>query len=264
MRKLKRKPMLLLPLLVIALIATSVVIGYRSCSEEEPDTILADTVYHFLLDTPTVTPVKSGPYNSFVYNIPTYIVPGRLNEIFLDSNYHHVKEGEAIGIKPIDGLRGAYDTRRNIVRIFSCDDYLVDSMMTYSAPYLVPQAAVLLRDIAHEFHDTVKARGGKDYRIKVTSLMRTNQSVSRLKRFNRAATDQSSHRYGTSFDISWVKFDSRDTSHIVSLEDLKNVLAEIVYAKRQQGRCYAIFEKRQGCFHITVRQQPKQQPKPES
>ena len=120
-------------------------------------------------------------------------------------------------------------------------------------PYLVPKAAKLLGDIGKAFRDTVKARGGKEYRIKVTSLMRSSYSVSRLKRRNRAATENSCHLYGTTFDISWTNFDCRDSSYVVSLEDLKNILAEVVYDKREQGRCYAIFERKRGCFHITAR-----------
>ena len=40
---------------------------------------------------------------------------------------------------------------------------------------------------------------------------------------------------------------------VVSLEDLKNILAEVVQDFRQRGRCYAIFERKSGCLHITVR-----------
>ena len=41
-------------------------------------------------------------------------------------------------------------------------------------------------------------------------------------------------------------------NNLTSLEDLKNILAEIIYDQREKGRCYAMFE-RQGCFHITVK-----------
>ena len=60
-------------------------------------------------------------------------------------------------------------------------------------------------------------------------------------------------RYGTTFDISWVKFDCLDPSMVISLEDLKNILAEVVQDFRKRGRCYAIFERKSGCLHITVR-----------
>ena len=44
-----------------------------------------------------------------------------------------------------------------------------------------------------------------------------------------------------------------DPSYQISQESLKNILAEIIYDFRARGKCYAIFETRQGCFHVTVR-----------
>ena len=214
----------------------------------------SDTAYRELLRPAVETPVTpSGPIDTItVYSIPTHIVPGRLQEIFRDSNRLHIASGMEVGITPLDGVKGYYEPHHNVVTITTCDDYLIEPL-THSMPFLVPRAAQLLHHIGRAFHDTVKARGGKEYRIKVTSLLRSPQSVSRLRRVNRAAVDTSSHLFGTTFDISWTKFDCRDSSHIVSLEDLKNVLAEVIYAEREKGHLYAIYERKRGCFHITTR-----------
>lgn len=177
---------------------------------------------------------------------------GRLREVFNDTNDIQLPAAMANGITPINDLRGAYQLKRPIQRIYSCDEFVLDSMWM-SMPYLVPKAVQLLKDIGKAFQDTVRSRGGGSYRIKATSALRTEYSVSRLRRRNRNASDQSCHRYGTTFDISWTKFDCMDTTQIASLEDLKNILAEVIHDLRQQGRCYAIYERRQGCFHITVR-----------
>ncbi len=178
---------------------------------------------------------------------------GRLREVFNDTNDIQLPVAIANGISPVTDLRSAYHLKRPIQRIYSCDEFIVDSLWM-SMPYLVPRAAQLLKDIGRTFRDTVRARGGGDYRIKVTSVLRTEYSVERLRRRNRNASDQSCHRFGTTFDISWTKFDCMDTTQLTSLEDLKNILAEVIQHKRQQGRCFAIFERKQGCFHITVRQ----------
>lgn len=177
---------------------------------------------------------------------------GRLREVFNDTNDMQLPAAVAGGIDPVNDLRSAYHLKRPIQRIYSCDEFVLDSLWM-SMPYLVPRAAQLLKDIGRTFQDTVRARGGGGYRIKVTSVLRTEYSASRLRRRNRNASDQSCHRYGTTFDISWTKFDCQDTTRLVSLEDLKNILAEVIQDKRQQGRCYAIYERRQGCFHVTVR-----------
>lgn len=200
----------------------------------------------------TLTEVRSGAVDSTVHRMPTYIVPGPLKQIFNDTNDLQLQAAIANGIEPISSLRTSYGLKRPLVHIATCDAYLVDTLY-YSLPYLVPKAAQLLHDIGQSFHDTIRARGGKDYRIKVTSLLRTSYSVGKLRQRNRNASDQSCHQYGTTFDISWTRFNCRDSSYVIYEEDLKNILAEIVYDMREKNRCYAIFERRQGCFHITVR-----------
>lgn len=238
-------------LAIVGALAMCVAIGSCSSSSSDEDAE-NDTIYRHLVARNVETPIESGEWDGEVHSLPVHVVPGRLSEIFRDTNDLQLTAARAIGIEPLRGIKGAYDNRRSVVKVYTCDDYLVADLR-YSMPYLVPKAAKLLGDIGKAFRDTVKARGGKEYRIKVTSLMRSSYSVSRLKRRNRAATENSCHLYGTTFDISWTNFDCRDSSYVVSLEDLKNILAEVVYDKREQGRCYAIFERKRGCFHITAR-----------
>ena len=200
----------------------------------------------------TLTEVRSGSFDGVVHRMTTHVPPGYLKTIFNDTNDLQLQAAQQLGIVPITGLRDAYKTCRPLVRVATCDAYLVDTLR-YSLPYLVPEAARLLHEIGTAFHDTIRARGGKDYRIKVTSVLRTSYSVANLRRRNRNATEQSCHQYATTFDVSWTRFDCRDSSYVVYEEDLKNILAEILYDFRQKERCYVIFERRQGCFHITTR-----------
>ena len=239
---------LLLAIASILIMETSL----PGCSGRHSGNDISDDDSLSLLVPETYTTVHSGIFDGEVHRMETHIIPGPLKEIFNDTNDLQLTAAYHRGISPIKGLDSAYGHKRPLVRLNTCDAYVVDSMW-FSLPYLVPRAARLLHDIGHDFSDTIRARGGKDYRIHLTSALRTDHSVRRLKRRNRAATEQSCHRYGTTFDISWTKFDCRDSSYVISLEDLKNILAEIIYEKRRQGRCYAIFERRQGCFHITVR-----------
>ena len=126
---------------------------------------------------------------------------GDMRKYFNDSNYVHWAEAEAYGLQPLDDTRSHWQLRRPIVKVTSCEDYYVDSLI-FSRPYLVPEAAGRLREIGRRFRDTIQARGGGDYRIKVTSLLRTPQTVKRLRRRNRNAIDSSVHQLGTTFDIS--------------------------------------------------------------
>lgn len=180
--------------------------------------------------------------------------PGHtLKQLFNDSNYVHYAAAEALGIDPITGDSTACGIKRPLKRIESGPYYYVDELK-HSYPYLVPEAAQLLDDIGRRFHDTLNARGGGNYRLKVTSLLRTSATIGRLRRVNRASVDSSAHRFGTTFDISYTRysFDGGNAPRRTQ-EDLKNLLAEILYELRGEGRCYVKYERKPGCFHITAR-----------
>lgn len=120
-------------------------------------------------------------------------------------------------------------------------------------PYLVPEAAALLRDVGRGFNDSLAARGGGAYRVKVTSVLRTPVTVKKLRRRNVNAVATSAHLYGTTFDISYAKFICDSDTLPRTQEDLKNLLAEVLADLRNRNRCYVKYERKQACFHITVR-----------
>lgn len=178
---------------------------------------------------------------------------GHLREVFNDSNQVHWEAAESIGIKPLTDTRSHFAPGRDLVKVVSCRDYYVDEL-TYSSPYLVPEAATLLHEIGRRFNDSLAARGGGAYRIRVTSVLRTPESVSRLRRRNRNAVDSSVHQLGTTFDITYSRFACSDSSQPRrSAEDLKNLLAEVLYDLRKEGWCYIKFERQQPCYHVTAR-----------
>lgn len=177
---------------------------------------------------------------------------GTLGRVFNDSNYLHISTAEKVGIKPLSGIREAWEAGARLERLQSCREYYLDDL-THSLPYLVPRAHRLLSDIGAAFNDSLNARGGGDYRIKVTSVLRTPRLVKRLRRRNRNAVDTSAHLFGTTFDISYAKFICDSTDVPRTQEDLKNLLGEVVFAMRESGRCYVKYERKQACFHITAR-----------
>lgn len=177
---------------------------------------------------------------------------GPLRKAFRDSNYLHIEAAEQIGTGVIETIDDAWYLSHPLVEIKSCENYYVDKL-THSYPYLVPQAAELLDEIGRRFNDSLETRGGGDYRLKVTSVLRTPLTVSKLRRVNRNATSTSSHQYGTTFDISYSRFICDSIRVNRSFEDLKNLLGEILYELRDEGKCYVVFERKQSCFHITAR-----------
>ena len=177
---------------------------------------------------------------------------GPLGRVFNDSNYVHLEAARLLGIDPLDDLSSFYFMKRPIVKVSDNEYYHIDSLR-HSIPYLVPEAADLLRDIGKNFIDSLKNRGGDSYTIKVTSLLRTPESVGRLRRVNVNATDSSTHQYATTFDISYTNFYCLDQNRQINQGDLKNLLGEVLYDLRQQGRCYVKYEYKTACFHVTAR-----------
>lgn len=177
---------------------------------------------------------------------------GSLRKVFNDSNYIHLGVARKYGITPIMKLSDAWNLKVPVIRVVPTETYYIDKL-TYSLPYLVPRAKKLLDDIAQTWKDSLTARGGGDYRLKVTSMLRTPATIKKLRRRNTAAVDSSAHQYGTTFDISFVKFVCDNPSNPRTAEDLKNLLAEVLYDLREEGRCYVKYEYKQGCFHITTR-----------
>lgn len=82
--------------------------------------------------------------------------------------------------------------------------------------------------------------------------------MKRLRRRNTNASSNSAHSYGTTFDISWKRFEKVEDEdgrplQDVSADTLKLVLSEVLRDLKQNGECYVKYELKQGCFHITSR-----------
>lgn len=184
-------------------------------------------------------------------------VGGTFGRVFNDSNYRHMEHAVAGGIMPVSGDASAWRNGKGLVEVRS-DRYIFVDSLTHSYPYLVPHAAALLEEIGRRFADTLAVRGGGSYRPKVTSMLRTPATVGRLRRVNRNATVESAHQYATTFDISYSKFicDNPADTHR-TFEDLKNLLAEIIFDLRAEGRCLVKHERKQACFHITATTPPQ-------
>lgn len=177
---------------------------------------------------------------------------GNLRPYFNDSNHIHRASAERYGIRPLTDTRSHWQHTREIVKVTTCPDFYLDTLI-HSRPYLVPRAAETLHEIGRRFRDTIDARGGGDYRIKVTSLLRTPATIKRLRRRNRNAIDSSVHQLGTTFDISYASFVASSPAPARSVDDLKGILAEVLRAMREEGKIWVKYEVGQPCFHITAR-----------
>lgn len=179
---------------------------------------------------------------------------GSYNRDFNDLNDLHMNAARRIGIKPVASREEAKRMASKLVEIKTNGDYEVEDL-THSIPFLVSDASALLKDIGRNFQDSLQRLNAPAYKILVTSVTRTVEDVGKLSRRNINASQNSAHRYGTTFDVSWVRFAKIDAGDPADLkpEQLKMVLASVLRDLKKDGRCYVKHERKQGCFHITAR-----------
>lgn len=176
---------------------------------------------------------------------------------FGDLNDIQLAAARANGIAPLDDRDAVEALGDKLVHLSNNDFYSIDSL-THSMPYLVPRASELLSTIGSTFLDSLQSKGLNPNRIVVTSILRTRHDVNRLRRRNGNASENSAHFYGTTFDVSWKRFNKIEDEtgrpfQDVSPDTLKLVLSEVLSDMRLAEKCYVKYELKQGCFHITAR-----------
>lgn len=161
------------------------------------------------------------------------------------------------GVSPVLSREQAEERKSELVYIGSNPYYVIDKGMTSSIPYLVPRAADLLQQIGRNYLDSLAVKGVPLHRIIVTSVLRSEEDVKKLRQKNSNVNEQSCHRFGTTFDLAYNRYHTvsppGEHRRAVTNDTLKYVLSEVLRDLRQQERCYVKYEVKQGCFHITTR-----------
>ena len=125
--------------------------------------------------------------------------------------------------------------------------------LKHSYAYLTPNSKSLLINIGTNFQQKLKNTNLKKTKIIVSSLLRTKESVLKLRRINKTAIKQSAHLHGTTFDISCSKFSNEKSITKAEIESLKEILAKILFDLKKQKKCWVTYEEYQACFHIVNR-----------
>jgi len=178
-------------------------------------------------------------------------------ETFPDLNDVQLTAAQQWGVSPVKNREDAEARKRELVYVGSNPYYHVDRLYS-SIPYLVPRAAVLLQDIGSAFCDSLYLKGVPFHKIIITSVLRSEEDVAKLRRRNGNATENSCHLYGTTFDICYNRYMTVEdpdgpSRRQVRNDTLKWVLSEVLRDMRESNRCYIKYEVKQGCFHMTVR-----------
>lgn len=157
----------------------------------------------------------------------------------------HMGAARRLGVKPLANRDALAEMKGKLIELHNTRYYKVDPL-TSSVPYLVPKAADFLTALGR----LMQEYNGTTSRFIVTSVLRTKADVSSLRRRNGNASENSTHCYATTVDITYNRFDI----HGKTWEgQLKEDLARALYDLQERGYCYVKYEVKQPCFHITVR-----------
>ncbi|WP_221412278.1 DUF5715 family protein [Dysgonomonas sp. 511] len=180
---------------------------------------------------------------------------GNYNKTFNDLPDLHKAAAQENGIELLETRDDTLSRKDKLVRIAGESDVYKLDKLTHSIPYLVPKAVTLLSDIGLNFRDSLISKKMPLYKPIVTSVTRTGDDMARLRKKNINASENSVHCYATTFDIAWTRFSKVDNTDERSLDDgkLKAVLGQVLHDLRERDRCYIKHERKQSCFHITVR-----------
>jgi hypothetical protein len=192
-----------------------------------------------------------------IENHPIRIWDVNFTKEFNDLNEVQLAVAQAIGVPPVDDRDAAEQMKNRLVEIKDNDLYSVDEL-THSIPFLIPSAAELLDRIGRNFQDSLAAKGLNPNKLVVTSVLRTEEDVRKLRQGNINASENSTHRYGTTFDLSYWHYvkvpELRERPYAdVPPEYLRATLSQVLKDLHDEGACYVKYEKKQTCFHITVR-----------
>jgi len=180
---------------------------------------------------------------------------------FQDINPVHLRYAVVHGISPVKSgiafVKQANDLvkRKQLVRINDTKYYVVNKL-SHSHPYLVPEAEELLETIGKRFQQKLKEHRKDDYLFRVTSLLRTQESQRKLRHSNSNATTVSAHLYGTTFDITYrslIKKTILGRKKVVYDGAAITLLSETIGELRNEKRLVVVTERKEACFHITVR-----------
>lgn len=114
----------------------------------------------------------------------------------------------SLGVKPRDSAHvAALLADGTLVALEDSTPVWVLRDLDYSAPYVTPDTRRLLQRVGERFQTRLREMGLPDYRLEVSSVLRTPADQAALRRVNpNAAAGESSHEYGTTLDVLYASY----------------------------------------------------------
>ncbi|WP_192349236.1 DUF5715 family protein [Algoriphagus sp. Y33] len=118
--------------------------------------------------------------------------------------------------------------------------------LTHSHPYVTPYSKIILEELGVAFQTLTDTESS----FTLTSVTRTPEQQKKLRKRNKNATEGvSSHSYGASFDISYIRFNGKKNFNRTKQKKLEEVLNKF----QEANKIFFIKERKQSCYHVTVR-----------
>ena len=175
----------------------------------------------------------------------------QLNDNVLEYLEESYLNGTQTFLKSTNDIRKLY--REGELKYVENSDYYVVDTMHYSYSFLIPEAKNLLDTIGERFQRKLENTGLACTRFTLTSMLRTTNSIKRLRKRNRNAIKNSAHLHGTTFDISYRTFVSGQALSYAEVLYLEDVLGKVIFDLRREQKCFATYETWQTCFHVVCR-----------
>ena len=230
-----------LPAGVVIIILLLILFLPKSCEEYVPLGIEVSPQKEFSYKPRVTPPTKAHRLIGVKYRM------------FNDANDKHLAAAGKLGINPLESREAVGSVLGKLKETDDYKAYKVDNL-THSVPYLVPEANDLLSEIGRSFQDSLVMKHLPPAKIIVSSILRTQSDVKSLGSRNINASKNSAHCYGTTFDITYKRFYTMMGESMDNAGKYTAVLGEVLRDLRKKGRCYVKFERKQSCFHITVRE----------
>jgi hypothetical protein len=191
-----------------------------------------------------------------------------------DVNAVQIARAQQLGVKPGSPIETLTESGR-LVELADTTQYWVIRKLTYSEPYVTPSAEAMLIEIGKRFHERLDSLGIPRYRLDITSILRTPEKQSALRKANRNSSRVvSAHEYGTTVDIAYRRYappvqDSiggipldaaaRMVADSVMIEvgrqraaEMQAVLGRVMTEMQREGLLMVRMERSQTVYHITV------------
>lgn len=208
-----------------------------------------------------------------VFRRVSHLGAREVSELRQDRNAEHVAMARSLGVRvsseeEVEQLR----QQGRLVALGDSTDFWVLRKMDHSSPYVTPETHATLVHLGRRFHARLDSLGLPRYRMKVTSVIRTNGSQAALRRINSYATRSvSAHEFGTTLDVSHERFAvpaepgllespaawrmEMEMLEEVGKENAKALQAELgraISELRGRGALLVMMENAQPVYHMTM------------